>query len=370
MSATPRNRLIWIALVVGAVIAIPRLGEALPSGDDRPPAAAAPTAVATDRAAQQSGATPTDPTTSDTPPATGPTPTATGSIPTAPQAAPSPAAKRTPAARPGTALATALTLTVKGRAPKTGYDRAQFGQAWLDTDRNGCDTRNDILRRDLRSLVLKAGTRGCLVLRGTLNDPYTARTISFVRGQTTSTAAQIDHVVALADAWQKGAQQWSGDRRAAFANDPLNLLAVDGPTNQAKGAGDTATWLPPNKSYRCTYVARQVAVKAKYHLWVTAAERDAMVRVLTPCPTQPLPTAGPVKLGGGREEAVGSTSPQPAPKPSPRATAPAPVVGGQTDPRFATCKAAKAAGYGPYRSGVDVEYGWYRDGDRDGTVCE
>ena len=91
------------------------------------------------------------------------------------------------------------------------------------------------------------------------------------------------------DAWQKGAAQWPAGKRLAFANDPLNLLAVDAGTNRSKGDGDAATWLPPNKSYRCAYVARQVAVKAKYGLWVTAAERDAMVRVLSTCPGMRLP---------------------------------------------------------------------------------
>ena len=153
--------------------------------------------------------------------------------------------KPTRTIRPGTAVTTLATLTIKGRAPRTGYDRDLFGQAWADVDRNGCDTRNDILRRDLTRYTLKAGTHGCLVLKGTLNDPYTGTTISFVRGQGTSNAVQIDHVVALSDAWQKGAQQWSQTRRTAFANDPLNLLAVDGPTNLRKGDGDAATWLPP-----------------------------------------------------------------------------------------------------------------------------
>ncbi|HET8595302.1 MAG TPA: HNH endonuclease family protein, partial [Intrasporangium sp.] len=281
MSAKPRNRLIWVALVLGAVIAIPRLGEALPSADEQAPSATSPTVVATGSATPQPEAT--------AQPAPAQSSTGAPPSPSEPSSRPREQATRTPAARPGTALAAALTLTVKGRAPKTEYDRDQFGQAWLDTDRNGCDTRNDVLRRDLSNLVLKAGTRGCLVLRGTLNDPYTGKRIAFVRGGSTSGAVQIDHVVALADAWQKGAQQWAPDRRATFANDPLNLLAVDGPTNGRKGAGDTATWLPPNTSYRCAYVARQVAVKVKYRLWATAAERDAMVRVLTPCPNQPLP---------------------------------------------------------------------------------
>jgi hypothetical protein len=196
------------------------------------------------------------------------------------------------AARPGRALAALATLAVKGRAPKSGYDRDRFGQAWVDVDRNGCDTRNDILRRDLTSFVLKAGTHGCLVLSGTLHDPYTGATIPFVRGQRTSTAVQIDHVVALSDAWQKGAQGWDAAKRERFANDPLNLLAVDGPSNSRKGDGDAATWLPPAKGYRCRYVARQVAVKAAYGVWVTRAEKAAITRILASCPGQPLPAAG------------------------------------------------------------------------------
>ena len=196
------------------------------------------------------------------------------------------------AAKAGSALAALNTLAVKGRAPKTGYARDLFGQAWADVDRNGCDTRNDVLRRDLQPSVLRSGTHGCLVLSGTLRDPYTGTTIAFVRGQSTSSLVQIDHVVPLSDAWQKGAQQWPTSRRTALANDPLNLLAVDGLTNQHKSDGDSATWLPPNKAYRCPYVARQIAVKVKYGLWVTGAERDALGRILATCPSQTLPVAG------------------------------------------------------------------------------
>lgn len=178
-----------------------------------------------------------------------------------------------------------LTLMVKGRAPKTGYTRDQFGHGWLDPDRNGCDTRNDMLRRDLTEVVLKPGTHGCVVLSGTLADPYLGQPISFVKGNTTSTLVQIDHVVALSDAWQKGAQQWDQETRQRFANDPANLLAVSGSANQAKGDGDAATWLPKNKAFRCSYVSRQVAVKASYRLWVTEPERAAMARVLSTCPS-------------------------------------------------------------------------------------
>jgi hypothetical protein len=196
---------------------------------------------------------------------------------------------------------------VKGRAPKTGYDRpVVFGAAWKDVDRNGCDTRNDLLRRDLSRVVIKAGTHGCVVLAGTLRSPYTGKKIPFVRGVGTSNAVQIDHVVALMDAWQSGAQKLDLSRREQLANDPLNLLAVDGRSNAQKGAGNAATWLPASKGYRCAYVARQITVKAKYHLWVTAPERDAMARILGSCPAQKTAASGTIVL---MPDAVG-TSPK------------------------------------------------------------
>ena len=203
-----------------------------------------------------------------------------------------PAVPSTRPAPAGSAAAALATLPVKGRAPLTGYSRRLFGPAWSDDAtnvpdaHNGCDTRNDILNRDLTDKTWRSGTDDCVVISGTLHDPYTGRVITFAKAH--ATAVQIDHVVALADAWQKGAQSWSAAQRLSFANDPLELLAVDGPTNQRKGDADAATWLPPNKSYRCAYVARQVSVKVKYHLWVTAAEGAAMQRVLSGCPAQPL----------------------------------------------------------------------------------
>jgi hypothetical protein len=180
-------------------------------------------------------------------------------------------------------------LAVKGRAPKTGYTRAQFGPSWADVDRNGCDTRNDILTRDLTQIVYREGTRNCIVLSGVLIDPFSGEPIAFTRGVSTSSEVQIDHSVALSDAWQKGAQKLSADTRKAFANDPLNLMAVKGRLNSQKGDGDAATWLPPLKSYRCAYVARQIAVKAKYSLWVTLAEKNAMANILSKCPQQLIP---------------------------------------------------------------------------------
>jgi Protein of unknown function (DUF1524) len=186
---------------------------------------------------------------------------------------------------PGTALSALDTLAVKGRAGKDNYSREAFGQAWQDVDRNGCDTRNDILRRDLTAVVFMEGST-CRVAAGTFHEPYLGQFVDFRRGSESSRAVQIDHVVALGDAWQKGAQGLTAGERQRLANDPLNLIAADGPANQQKSAGDAATWLPRNKSIRCHYVARQISVKAAYRLWVTEAEKDAMKRVLGSCPDQ------------------------------------------------------------------------------------
>jgi len=190
---------------------------------------------------------------------------------------------------PGVAVAVLETLPVKGRAPKTGYSRDAFGQRWADVDRNGCDTRNDILKRDMTSIVYKAKTRNCVVLSGTLIDRYSGESINFVRGEVSSMEVQIDHVVALSNSWQTGAFKLSIMQRTALANDPLNLFAVKGRLNSQKGDGDVATWVPPMKSFRCAYVAQQIAVKAKYSLWVVPPEKAAMLAILAQCPTQQVP---------------------------------------------------------------------------------
>ena len=194
-------------------------------------------------------------------------------------------------AAPKSAIAVLDSLVVKGRAPKTGYDRDQFGQRWADVNRNGCDTRNDILQRDLKNIVFKVGTRDCVVASGELLDPYSGKVIDFVRGNVTSMEVQIDHVVALSNAWQTGAFKLTLATRTQFANDPLNLLAVDGRLNSQKGDGDAATWLPPLKSFRCKYVARQISVKAKYGLWVTPPEKVAMGVILSKCSIQEVITS-------------------------------------------------------------------------------
>jgi len=272
-----------------------------------------------------------------------------------------------------------------------------YGQAWADVDRNGCDTRNDILKRDLTKVEFVDNST-CKVERGILApDPYTATTINFQRGPDTSSAVQIDHVVALGDAWIKGAQQLTGVQRMAFANDPLNLQATDGPTDVKKGESDAAAWLPPNKSYRCEYVARQIAVKATYDLWVTQTEHDAMAAVLKDCSGQLVPTneteaevvvAAEEEATPAAEAAVPAPkpvapapfvapapAPAPAPKPAPApAPAPKPAPAPYVPPApaaayYPNCAAVKAAGAAPIYAG-QPGYSRSLDRDGDGVGCE
>jgi hypothetical protein len=262
-------------------------------------------------------------------------------------------ATATPAlAKPGTALSVLATLRVKGRAPMTGYVRtAKFGAAWLDVDRNGCDTRDDVLRRDLTKVT---GTR-CTVRSGVLHDPYTGATIDFTRGVRTSAAVQIDHVVPLGDAWRTGAQQWPQAKRIALANDPINLFAVDGPSNEQKSDSDAASWLPRNKAFRCTYVAHQVGVKHAYGLWVTAAEKAAMQRVLTSCPTVTAPVS---KLSTVAYTGPGASPSAPAPTTAPSATGPVARSGSYCSPKGATARSASGSPLVCRTSSTDARDRW------------
>lgn len=162
------------------------------------------------------------------------------------------------------------------------YDRDYFGQRWADVDRNGCDTRNDILRLWMTDTTFKPGTHDCVVLTGTLVDPFGGATIPFTRGQGTSEAVQIDHLWPLSAAWQRGADTWTDEKRLQFANDPLNLTPVDGPLNQSK-SDSGPEWMPPNAGYRCTYAARMVLVATSYQLELTAQDRCALETVLGRC---------------------------------------------------------------------------------------
>jgi len=403
----PARRTGWTAAgLTGAALALFIAGSAVgppPTPTTTAAAADQPTTTPTTTSTAPTSPPPSPPTATVTPAAT-PTPTpipttapaTAAAVVTTPPPIPAPTAATTPVVVPvparttarsatGPAAAALAALAVKGRAAKTGYSREAFGPAWADVDSNGCDTRDDVLRRDLTGTTITAGSGGCEVATGTLTDPYSGTTIPFTRGVDTSSEVQIDHVVALSNAWQTGAFAWTPDTREQFANDPLNLLAVQGRLNSQKGDGDSATWLPPATRNRCAYVARQVAVKTKYRLWATPPEQAATARLLTGCPGQTLPTTATSAVPApdpGADPAPPAppvtTSPtdRPSPRPTPRPTveptspAPEPVQSVGLDPRFGTCKAAIAAGYGPYTEGVDPEYGWYRDNDGDGIDCE
>lgn len=189
-------------------------------------------------------------------------------------------------------------LPVAERGDPAGYDRAHFGQAWSDdvtgpSGHNGCDQRNDVLRRDLRQLAMKPGTNGCVVLSGTVVDAYTREPLTYARGKNDQ-GVQVDHVVALSNAWVTGARNLHPEQRQDLAGDPLNLLAVSAKANQAKGDADASEWLPPSPEAQCPYVARQIAVKHRYGLWITPTEQLAMRAVLSSCPNQQTPTSADV----------------------------------------------------------------------------
>jgi uncharacterized membrane protein YgcG len=289
-------------------------------------------------------------------------------------------------AESGSALRMLHGLEVKGRAPKTGYDRDLFG--WRDdTDRNGCDTRNDVLRRDLTDLTLKTG--GCVVLGGTLTSDYTGDTFDFIRGDGNN--IDIDHVVALSTAWQTGAQKLTDAERVELGNDPVNLLAVESSVNRSKGDGDAATWLPPRKGYRCEYVARQIQVKHDYDLWVTPPEFDAMERLLPDCDEDAFGSDDwPGRGGGDVSETVsgssgsGSSGNSGGSGGSGRASSGGSGSGssgsggsavsssgasGSESVYFENCTAAREAGAAPVHAG-DPGYASHLDRDGDGVGCE
>ncbi|TIC82263.1 DUF1524 domain-containing protein [Nocardioides sp. GY 10113] len=327
---------LWTVVTLAAVFAIGLTGsETTVTGDPATSASSSPTPTPV----ETSSATPTE----------DPTPTPTTATPTL-----------TPTEAPadGDADDVVDALVVKGRAAKTGYSRDQFGPDWVDVDQNGCDTRTDML---VATLTEQTKDGRCKVMSGTLADPYTGTSIQYVRGGTSE--VDIDHVVALSDAWQKGAAKWPYAKRVAFANDPLNLQPADASANRQKGDSDAASWLPPNKSYRCEYVARQAAVKTKYRVWVTQPEKQAMLTVLETCPADNVPEPGSQPtIAANTGGPPPSATPKPTPKPTPSAS--------QTDPRFSYCYEANDAGYGNYVRGRDPEYDWYDDRDGDGVVCE
>lgn len=262
------------------------------------------------------------------------------------------------AATAGTALAALDSLLVHDRVTTPEYVRDAFGAAWADVDANGCDTRNDMLARDLIEIQRKDS---CVIASGTLQSRYTDATVTFIRGAGTSSKVQIDHVVALKDAWETGAYALTAGQRLQLANDPLNLQAIEGSVNASKSASNASEWLPPATGYRCTYVARQVSVKKTYGLWVTAAEKNAIAAVLASCPGQPSFTS---TLTSPITPVAPSSGAAVAPSAAP--VAPVTPDGAIS---YANCAAARAAGAAPLRVG-DPGYSTKLDRDRDGIACE
>ena len=252
--------------------------------------------------------------------------------------------------------ARALLGDLRTAAPQgAGYDRDLFDH-WVDADGDGCDARDEVLLAEART---PPGVTGrCSLVGGRWWSAYDDLIVRSAR------RLDIDHFVPLAEAWRSGARRWDADTRRRFANDldyPLTLIAVTASTNRAKRDRDPASWLPPFGAYRCTYVASWIAVKWRWRLTVDALERGALTVGLSGCGRRalvPEPTRARIALGRAEAEVAGAEAPAPA------------APGSGDDPHFGSCREAIAAGYGPYVQGRDPEYAWYRDGDRDGTVCE
>ncbi|MEX5236103.1 excalibur calcium-binding domain-containing protein [Kocuria arenosa] len=320
-----------------------------------------------------------------------PSPTAS-SAPAEPPSATATAEETVAPAASSEALSALNELKVAARGTMSDYDREGLFGGWIDADGDCEDTRQEILNRDLDDVV---SADGCTVDSGVLDpDPYTDTTINFVRGPATSSDVQIDHVVSLGNAWITGARNLTQQERVELSNDPLNLLAVDGPTNQAKSDKPADEWLPPNVGFRCEFVALQIAVKAKYELWVTAPEKTAMTEVLADCQGQDVPAAAafadidanapepveeapkpapaPVQKAPAPEPAPVAPEPvAPAPAPVAPAPKPEPVPAAPAAPAaaFANCSAAKAAGAAPLYAG-SPGYAPKLDRDGDGVACE
>ena len=175
-------------------------------------------------------------------------------------------------------------LRVAPESHAGSYDRDAFGQRWKDVDRNGCGQRDDVLARDLSGVQRR---NRCVVVAGTLTDPYTGARVAFAKAD--AGKVQIDHRIALAEAWRSGAWQWASARREVFANDLRNLAASAGSVNQGKGDDDAARWLPVGPARQCTYARQVIAVKKVYALTVDPQEATALRRALGGCPPPPKP---------------------------------------------------------------------------------
>jgi hypothetical protein len=256
-------------------------------------------------------------------------------------------------------------LQVQPEANSTSYNRDSF-RHWIDADGDGCDAREEVLLAESKTKA-KTG-QGCALTSGKWISAYDNKPF------TKASQLDIDHMVPLKEAWESGASDWTDAQREEFANDldfGGSLIAVSASSNRSKGDKDPSQWIPSNRSYACTYGVSWAQVKIRWSLSIDSKELSALKGLLAKCPKSKLyavpPIAIPEDVEPNPEPSEPSNTPEPNATPTPT---PSPTSTGALDPKFSSCSAAKAAGYGPYVRGVDPEYDWYRDGDNDGTVCE
>ncbi|WP_228387867.1 MULTISPECIES: GmrSD restriction endonuclease domain-containing protein [unclassified Nocardioides] len=353
-SSTPTSRL---ASAVAAGLALLLLGGCGTASDSSGPTETAETVTSSGpekpRKSQKSGA---------------PVETAGPSASVRPDQAPDPLAGR-PGARVKTTLVAAVAALPVAPERRTGYDRDLFAH-WSDADRNGCDTRDEVLITQNRAPGARLAA-GCTVVAGEWFSYYDQLTT------TSASSFDIDHLVPLAEAWDSGAHAWSAPRREAFANDLGDrraLIAVSASSNRTKSDADPAQWMPAYKA--CVYVSSWVAVKVRWRLSVDPAEQQVLARYAASCGKRPLTVRLAKLRGSAVADARSSDAGQLAPATPATPATPSPPAAGTSgggaglDPRFDYCTSAVAAGHGPYVRGRDPEYAWYRDGDGDGTVCE
>jgi hypothetical protein len=236
-------------------------------------------------------------------------------------------------------LVTAIEKLPGAAETRSGYDREKF-RHWVDADGDCRDTRDEVLAAE--SLV---SVSGCDIQTGKWRSSYDGATTR------DSTAFDIDHMVALAEAWDSGAKRWNADTRERFANDlrdPRTLVAVSASANRSKSDQDPADWLPVLG--KCRYLRQWVAVKTRWHLTVNPAERRALRSQAADCGN------GVIEVRRATVRIASSSGHH--------------GNSGGLDPRYDYCYQAQAAGYGPYHQGQDPEYEWYTDGDSDGIACE
>lgn len=159
------------------------------------------------------------------------------------------------------------------------YKRSLY-KHWVDADGNCRNTRQEVLIAE-SAVPVDLDARGCTVLTGQWNDPYTAKVF------TNPKKLDIDHFIPLKEVHRSGGSRWGAARRQAYANDldsTNTLIAVDASANRAKGDKDPAKWMPRNAAFHCDYVRIWVDVKERWRLTMDAAEKTKIQSVLTDCP--------------------------------------------------------------------------------------